>query len=103
MAHAKLGTVFAPTPSPCLILEMDHDPPPPPYSRRVSRAVILDQNESFIKGIDELSSRMREVTTLFDAVAVDIRRHPALKTNSLGALRVCQKVCTSIYNGFKLA
>ncbi|PVG03549.1 hypothetical protein CPB86DRAFT_779265 [Serendipita vermifera] len=45
----------------------------PPYSRRISRAVALDQEESLLKGLRDLSSRIREVTTILESLYIEVR------------------------------
>ncbi|CAG8756797.1 16338_t:CDS:1, partial [Acaulospora colombiana] len=69
---------------------MDYDLPPPPYSLRVSKAVVLDQDDSLIKGIEEMASSMREITTKFDGIMVEMARDQAL-TGHLGALKECKQ------------
>ncbi|PVF91335.1 hypothetical protein CPB86DRAFT_878581 [Serendipita vermifera] len=70
---------------------MDYDLPPPPYSLRISKAVVLDQDDSLIKGIDEMSSSIREITTKLDATMVEMARVQAL-TGNLGAMKECKQL-----------
>lgn len=82
----------ASTPTPFPLPIMDCDPPPPPYSLRISRAVVLDQEGSLVKGIDEISSSMREISSAFDTVMVTIRLYHDLETSSLGPFLECKEM-----------
>jgi hypothetical protein len=77
---------------------MDNDLPPPPYSRWVSTAVFLDQDDSFVRRIDKLSSSIREVTAALDAVMLDVIRDQALNGSLFEALNEWKQVSS----GFEL-